>query len=190
MTVDMDRYHDSSPLSELPDKGYVHLYIGMGKGKTTAALGLSLRAAGYGLKTYIGQFMKGIRYGEFLASDMLPWLTVERYGEDTMVHPDAPREEDMQRLRDGVEKLLAAMACGDYDLVVADELLTACAFSMISEKEVLDLLDKKPDKVELILTGMSASQILVDKADVVTRMEEVRHYYRNQGILSRKGIDR
>ena len=134
--------------------------------------------------------MKGIRYGEFLTSENLPWLTVERYGEDTMVHPDAPREEDLRRVREGVEKLVSAMSCGEFAIVVADELLTACAFSMISVDEVLDIIEKRPHKVELILTGIQADPRLVARADLVTEMTEVRHYYRDRGILSRKGIDR
>ncbi len=175
----------------LPDKGYIHVYTGMGKGKTTAALGVALRAIGHGHRVYIGQFMKGIAYGEVFAAEKIgDALVIERYGEDSMVHPDAPRTEDLQRAVDGLQRLRNAMHSGAYQVVILDEINVTVDYNLLPESEVLALLDEKPDGVELILTGIHAPQAFLDRADLITEMTEVKHYYRSQGILSRPGIDR
>ncbi|RJO67199.1 MAG: cob(I)yrinic acid a,c-diamide adenosyltransferase [Myxococcales bacterium] len=175
----------------MPDKGYVHVYTGDGKGKTTAALGLALRAAGHGLRVFIGQFMKGIAYGEVAAVECFAGrIVVERFGENTMVHPEAPRSEDLARARAGLARIRDVVQSGDYQVVILDEINVTVAFGILAEADVLDLLDRKPDGVELVLTGIRAPQAFIDRADLVTEMREVRHYYRTHGILSRKGIDR
>ena len=114
------------------DKGYIHLYTGNGKGKTTAALGLALRAAGWGDATFAGQFMKGVEYGEYRKSlDLSDWLTIERFGEDSMQHPAHVRPEDRRRALDGLERTRSAMLSGRYRVVVFDEICVTCAYGLL-----------------------------------------------------------
>ncbi len=175
----------------LPDKGFIQVYTGDGKGKTTAALGLALRAAGHGLRIFIGQFMKGIAYGECEGASRLgEAVTIERFGENSMVHPDAPREEDLRRARNGLERIREILRDGRHQVVVLDEINVTVAFGLLPEADVLEVLRNKPDGVELILTGIRAPQSFLDAADLVTEMKEVKHYYKEKGILSRPGIDR
>jgi cob(I)alamin adenosyltransferase len=170
-------------------KGYVQIYTGEGKGKTTAALGLALRAAGYGMHTYIGQFMKGRPYGELEALSDHPCITVEQYGDEHFIH----REEEITlehvaRARRGLERAREAMHSGRYDLVVLDEINVALWFELFRVEEVLALLDDRPLNMEVILTGRRAPQQLIDEADLVTEMQEVKHYYQH-GVIARQGIE-
>jgi len=175
----------------LKDQGYIHVYTGNGKGKTTAALGLALRAIGHGHTVYIGQFMKGVAYGEIAGCDFFgDRLVIERYGEDSFVHPDAPRPEDLARAEEGFARVRQAMLSNRYQLVVLDEINVTVAFGLLHESNVLALLDEKPYGVELVLTGIRAPESFIARADLVTEMREVKHYYRDKGILSRPGIDR
>jgi len=171
-------------------KGYVQVYTGNGKGKTTAALGVAFRAAGRGLKTYIGQFMKGQRYGELNAAKMLyPCIAIEQYGKDTFIHVEnAPHEEDVLMAREGLVKGKEAMLSGKYNIVVFDELTTAHFFHLITIQEILEIIESKPDGVELIFTGRYAPPELIEAAGLVTEMVEIKHYYQ-QGVLARDGIE-
>lgn len=171
-------------------RGYTHIYTGNGKGKTTAALGLAFRAAGHGLRSYIGQFMKGQPYGELEAAKRLhPYITVEQYGRPGWVHVAVPpAEEDLRAARAGLEKARSAMRSGQYDLVVLDEILTAHHFHLLSLDEMLDLVGARPEGMELILTGRDAPPELVERADLVTEMREVKHPYQ-RGVLARAGIE-
>lgn len=176
---------------KLIDSGYIQVYTGMGKGKTTAALGLALRAVGAGLNVYIGQFMKGIAYNEVQAASAFnEKLVIEQYGEDSMVHPDAPRKEDLDRAKSGLEKIRAAMLSGKYQLVIFDEINVTCNFNILKVEDVLEVLKQKPDGVEIVLTGINAPDEFIEIADLVSEMKELKHYYREKGILSRNGIDR
>lgn len=178
-------------MNPLADKGYIHVYTGMGKGKTTAALGLALRAIGHGHRVFVGQFMKGVAYGEIAAAERLGGdLVIERFGEDSFVHPDAPREEDLQRAEQGLARIREVLHAGDFQVIVLDEINVTVAFGLLSESEVLALLDEKPDGVELILTGIQAPASFIERADLVTEMVERRHYFAQKRILSRPGIDR
>lgn len=172
-------------------RGYVQVYTGNAKGKTTAALGLALRAAGRGLKTYIGQFMKGQSYGELKAAAMVaPYITIEQYGKDTFVHvKNPPSDGDVRLAKSGLEKLTAAMKSGQYDIVVADEINTAHYFNLVTAEEILELIAQKPPHVELVLTGRYAPPAVVEAADLVTEMVEVKHYYQ-KGVAARDGIER
>lgn len=172
------------------DKGYVQVYTGNSKGKTTAALGLAFRAMGRGLKTYIGQFLKGQEYGELEAAKMMfPYITIEQYGKDTFVHVRGPSEEDIKMARDGLARAREAMLSGEYDIVVFDELVTGHFFHLISLEEMLEIIKSKPDGVEVILTGRYAPPELIAAADLVTEMVEVKHYFK-QGVAARDGIER
>lgn len=171
-------------------KGYVHIYTGNGKGKTTAALGLALRAAGNGLKTCIVQFMKGQRYGELEAERMTGGLvTIEQYG-----HPgfcsigDEPDPEDVRRATSALERVREIMQDRSCDVLVADELVTAALFRLVTEDDVLSVIEGKPTGMELVLTGRGATPRMIDAADLVTEMLEVKHYYA-QGVPARPGIE-
>ncbi|MCL0058128.1 cob(I)yrinic acid a,c-diamide adenosyltransferase [Dehalococcoidia bacterium] len=171
-------------------KGYVQVYTGNSKGKTTAALGLAFRAMGRGLKTYVGQFLKGQKYGELEAAKMMfPYITIEQYGKDTFVHVRGPSEEDIKMARDGLARAREAMLSGEYDIVVFDELVTGHFFHLISLDDMLEIIKSKPDGVEVILTGRHAPPELIAAADLVTEMVEVKHYFK-QGVAARDGIER
>ena len=173
------------------EKGYAQVYTGNCKGKTTAALGLAFRAMGRGLKTYIGQFMKGQEYGELNSARMVrPYITIEQYGREGFVHVQNPPEQlDIDLAAEGLKRARRAMLSGEYDIVVFDEILTAHAFHLISVEEMLDLLRNRPENVEVVFTGRHAPQEVIDAADLVTEMVEVKHYYR-KGVMARDGIER
>ena len=177
-------------MTKMP-KGYIQVYTGNGKGKTTAALGLALRAAGSGLKTYIGQFLKGQPYGELKAARRLaPWITIEQFGRKGFVHvSENPDEEDIQRARAGLEKCRRAMLSGQYAIIVLDEVNVALHFRLLAVKDVLGLLDEKPPGVEVILTGRYAPPALLKRAYLVTEMREKKHYYAS-GVRARTGIEK
>ena len=172
-------------------RGRVQIYTGNGKGKTTAALGLALRAAGHGFKTHIGQFLKGQVYGELAAAKKLsPLLKIEQYGRKGFYHvTEDPDQDDIRRARNGLKKSLKAMLSKDFRIVVLDEINVAVYFKLLEEKEILDFIDQKPKSVELILTGRYAPPSFIDKADLVTEMKEIKHYFHN-GVKARKGIEK
>ncbi len=172
-------------------KGYFQIYTGNGKGKTTAALGMAFRAMGHGMKTYIGQFMKGQMYGELKASMAVsPYITIEQYGKKALMHvKDHPDETDVQTAKQGLRKATEAMLSGSYEIVVFDEILTAHFFHLINLDDILETIRRKPGTVEVIFTGRYAASELIAMADLVTEMTEVKHYYQ-KGVQARKGIER
>jgi len=172
-------------------RGYVHIYTGDCKGKTTAALDLAFRAMGRGLRTYIGQFMKGVHYGELDAARMVPrYITIKQYSKNSFTHTqNPPLEEDITLAREGLEKGQQAMLSAYYAIIVLDEIITAHSFCLLSTEEVLELIERRPDGIELILTGRHAPQQLVDAADLVTEMKELKHYYQ-RGVKAQDGIER
>jgi cob(I)alamin adenosyltransferase len=168
--------------------GYVQVYTGNGKGKTTAALGLTLRAVGAGLRVYIGQFIKNSNCSEVTyISENLPAVTIEQYGQGFFIKQE-PTEEDIRLADEGIRKLHDAMTSGKYDVVIADEANCAVTAKLFSVDKLLELIDEKPESVELIFTGRGADQQLIDRADLVTEMKAVKHYYDN-GVTARKGIE-
>ncbi len=166
------------------------VYTGTGKGKTTAALGLAMRALGHGLKVYIIQFMKGnIRYGELeTARQLSPNFVIKQMGRETFVDRNNPDKIDIELAQRAFHLAKEVIAGEEYDIVVLDEINVAVDYGLISLEALLDLLDSKPDHVELILTGRYAKPEVIERADLVTEMVEVKHYYR-EGIHSRKGIE-
>lgn len=169
-------------------KGYVQVYTGDGKCKTTAALGLVVRAVGAGLRVYLGQFIKGHEYSEIrLLRERFPEVTVEQYGEGRFIKGQ-PSPRDISGAQHGLEALATALRSGLYDVVIADEAHGAVSTGLISEKNLLDLIDAKPDSVELVLTGRGAGPALQAKADLVTEMRCIKHYYA-AGVRGRKGIE-
>ncbi len=173
------------------DNGFVHVYTGNGKGKTTAALGLAVRAIGAGKKVYIGQFMKSDAYHEIKAlRQHLPTITLEQYGHGTcLVSKKSLRDHDYQMAKAGLERVSEVLRHDNYDVVIADEINVAAYFGLVSETEILALIDQRPPTTELVLTGRYATDRVIDKADLVTEMTEVKHYYQ-KGILARDGIER
>ncbi len=171
-------------------KAYVHLYTGHGKGKTTAALGLALRAAGHGMRSIIIQFMKGQHYGELDAVKRLDGLiTIEQHGSAAFCMPDDNNVIEHQRLaREALEHTREVLYGGVYPLVVLDEIVTAYLFKLVRLDEIMGLLKGRPAGVELILTGRGAPKELIDACDLVTEMREVKHYF-TAGVEGRKGIE-
>jgi cob(I)alamin adenosyltransferase len=169
-------------------KGYTQVYTGTGKGKTTAALGLALRAAGAGLKVYFGQFIKKGNYCEIRALKKLAGcVTVRQCGRGCFIR-GKPSPRDIETAMRGFEELRAAAAGGGYDVVIADELSPAVSAGLIGLDEVLRLVDEKPAGVELVITGRGAHPRLVKRADLVTDMRCVKHYM-DAGVRCRKGIE-
>ncbi len=177
--------------TNLLSKGYVHVYTGNGKGKTTAILGLAFRAMGHGLKTYIGQFIKSQQYGELESANMVaPYITIEQYGRGQFIYiKPSPDGEDVDSAHSGMTKAAKAMLSCDYNIVVLDEVLTASYFKLVSVNDILSMINNKPSGMELVLTGRYASQEVINAADLVTEMVEVKHYYQ-KGVLARAGIER
>jgi cob(I)alamin adenosyltransferase len=171
--------------------GFIQVYTGNGKGKTTAALGLALRAAGWGFKTYVAQFLKGQPTGEIEAAKKLsPLVRIEQLGREGFITVnDGPDDEDASRARAGLEKALQAMLSGDYRIVVLDEVNTAVHFKILAERDVLDFLDKRPAGVEVVLTGRYAPDSFIARADLVTEMNSLKHYH-DRGVKAREGIEK
>ena len=172
-------------------KGYIQVYTGDGKGKTTAALGLALRAAGYKHKVYIGQFLKGQKYGELLSVKKLsPYITIEQFGRKGFIHVTKdPDEEDIKRAKRGLKKCLEAMLSRKYRIIILDEINVAVDLNLVTEEKVHEFLDKRPEDVEIILTGRYAPPSFLKRADLVTEMKEKKHYYK-KGVKAREGIEK
>jgi cob(I)alamin adenosyltransferase len=172
------------------EKGYVQIYTGNGKGKTTAALGQAIRAAGNGLKTFTVQFMKDFSYGEVKSLKNLDkWIRLEQYGNDIFVfRKQPPSDEDLEAAQQGLRRAREAISSGKYDIVIMDEVCVAIYFDLLKTENLLSLLEEKPDHVELILTGRHCPPELMEKADLVTEMKEIKHYY-HRGVMARKGIE-
>lgn len=168
-------------------KGYVQVYTGDGKGKTTASFGLALRAICAGYKVYIGQFLKGMKYSELKAPEYLPNLTIEQYGEAHFVHNE-PDERDIKRANEGLDKIEKIIMSGEYDLVIMEEINVALLYGLFGIGRVLDIIKNKPEGVELVLTGRYADKQIIEAADLVTEMKMVKHYF-NEGVQARRGIE-
>ncbi|MDI3280988.1 MAG: cob(I)yrinic acid a,c-diamide adenosyltransferase [Bacillota bacterium] len=170
-------------------RGLIIVYTGDGKGKTTAAFGLALRALGRGRRVKVIQFLKGRPSGEVLAAQRwLPLLSVEQAGGESLVDPRALSPEDRQRAAAGWSSACAAVSSGQWDVVVLDELNVAVNFGLIPLAEVLEMVRRKPSAVDLVLTGRGAPPELIQLADLVTEMREVKHPFR-KGVPARTGID-
>jgi len=171
------------------EKGLVQVYTGDGKGKTTAAFGLTLRAVGRCLKVYVIQFIKGgFDYGELYVADKLPNLRLKAFGRGKFVTSNPPDAEDIRLAREAFNLAKKVVGAGEYDVVVLDEINVALSLRLIGLEEVLKLIKKKPRHVELVLTGRDAPEEVVGVADLVTEMREVKHPFK-KGHQARKGIE-
>jgi len=170
------------------NKGYIQIYTGNGKGKTTASLGLALRALGAGLKVYIAQFVKGQEYSEIkMLRKFEPELVIRQYGSECFIYKD-PEPVDFELAQKGWKEVGEIVHSERYDLIILDEINIALYYHLISEESVIDLLVNKPLKTEIVLTGRKMPSSLFDYADLITNMEEVKHYYQ-KGIQAREGIE-
>jgi len=191
-------------------KGAVHVYTGDGKGKTTASLGLALRAVGWGLDVMIIQFMKRRGYGEHKATEHFkpqleivqvgtPYFVakqeeidpdmVDEFGGNIQIFPPgSPPTELIEQGKKGIDMAHKILTSASYDLLILDEINVAIHYNLVPENDVLQLIDMRPKCLELVLTGRNASQSIIDRADLVTEMCEVKHYWR-QGLMARKGIE-
>jgi cob(I)alamin adenosyltransferase len=172
------------------ERGLVQIYTGNGKGKTTAALGLALRAVGHGLKVLIIQFMRGkTGYGEIeSAKPLSPYLTIIRIGREAFVSKSDPDPIDLKLAQDGFSLAKRAIENREYDIVILDEINLVIDYGLLPLPHLLELIDSRPPTVELILTGRNAKPEILEKADLVTEMVERKHYYR-KGVPARKGIE-
>ena len=172
-------------------EGRFQIYTGNGKGKTTAALGLAVRAACAGLRVYIGQFIKGSGSAELSLPEYFPRrIIIEQYGDAVLIgEGEEPSRKDVSLAVDGLARLTAAMLSGNYQVVIADELNIAIYMGLLSVGSVVDLVCARPGDVELILTGRHAHQNLIESADLVTEMVEKKHYYATEKLGARKGIE-
>lgn len=193
------------------DRGYIQVYTGNGKGKTTAALGLAMRAIGAGKKVYIIQFMKSNSYSEH---NILPSISpnlkyevigkpffiakkgslseelISKYGDSCVVfEPGNPPLEYVELIKHGIEKTKAVVGSNEYDLVILDEIICAIHFELVEWSVVKEILCNKPTKTEIVLTGRGAPKALIELADLVTNMEEIKHYYAD-GVEAREGFER
>jgi cob(I)alamin adenosyltransferase len=170
-------------------KGYLQVYTGNGKGKTTAALGLSIRAAGANLKVFIGQFMKMGDYSEIKALERFSDLiTIEQFGLGRFIK-GKPSQEDVQAAQEGLKKIKAIMLSGQYSVIIMEEANVAVTCGLFSVEDLLEIIDLKPESLELVITGWGAAPQIIEKADLVTEMQEVKHYY-NKGVEARVGIEK
>jgi cob(I)alamin adenosyltransferase len=170
------------------EKGYIQVYTGNGKGKTTAALGLSLRAVCAGKRVFFAQFIKGMKYSELNAGNYLPGFSIKQYGRNCFIC-NSPEEEDIRLAREGLKECEGILASGEYDIIVLDEINIALYYKLFTVCEVIDMLDKRSEGVEVILTGRYAAEEIIEKADVVTEMKEIKHYY-TKGVVARTGIEK
>jgi cob(I)alamin adenosyltransferase len=179
--------------------GLVQVYTGDGKGKTTCALGAGLRAAGHGLEVLMISFMKAkiatrdedkdINYGEFRSTDLIPNFTIIPVGRETFVDKENPDPIDIEMAQDGLRLAQDAIRNKKCDVLILDEINVAVEWNLFSLNEQLELIRTKPDGMELIMTGRYAQQEVLDAADLVTEMKEVKHYYEGNGLQARKGFE-
>lgn len=170
-------------------RGYTQVYTGDGKGKTTAALGLAVRAAGAGLKVFIAQFIKMGDYSEIKAlrrfSDL---ITVEQYGLGRFTN-GKPSPEDINAAQEGLKRVKSVMRSEEYKIIILEEANVAAMLGLIAVQDILGLIVNKPENTELIITGRGAAPRIIDNADLVTEMKNIKHYYK-RGVRARLGIEK
>src|SRR4030065_2805057 len=170
-------------------QGFIQVYTGNGKGKTTAAIGQAVRAAGYGLKTYFVMFMKEFPYNEVKSlKNLKDFITLVQVGKDDFVYKKVPpSESEKLAIKKALDETKNKMLSGEYDLIVLDEIFVSIFFGLIDKEEVISFICSKPENVELILTGRYCPKEIINKADLVTEMKEVKHYYET-GVISGRDI--
>ncbi len=165
----------------------VHVYTGNGKGKTTASLGISLRAVCAGKKVFFLQFVKGMKYSELKAQELLPNFEMKRYGRNAFIRKN-PKQEDIDLAKKALNHAKEILNA-DYDLVVLDEINIALFYNLLTVNEVIEVIKNRTEKTEVVMTGRYAKDEIIEFADLVTEMKEIKHYYK-QGIHARVGIEK
>ena len=185
-------FKSSTICRKMPEKGIIIVYTGKGKGKTTAALGIVLRAVGHGYKVGMIQFIKGEwYYGELTSSKRLEpefELIAAGRGFVGIIDDDHPIEDHQKAAKDAIEVAKQKIASGNYDIMILDEINYAAKLNLISQQDILDIIAAKPEKTSLVLTGNYVPEAIMAAADLVTEMREIKHPYQ-KGIKAKKGID-
>lgn len=171
-------------------KGYTQIYTGRGKGKTTAAIGLCVRAAGAGLRVFFGQFIKMGDYSEIkmLKERFSEFVTLEQFGGHGFIN-GKPNDEHRRAAASGLMRIKSVMESGNYDVIILEEINVAVSMDLVKVEGILELIARKPDNVELVLTGRGADHRLIEAADLVTEMKEIKHYFK-RGVKARVGIEK
>ncbi len=169
------------------ERGYVQIYTGDGKGKTTAAVGLSVRAALAGEKVFIGQFIKGMKYSELSLPNYIDRIVIEQFGRRCFIKNN-PESQDLEAARNGLARAREIIIGREFGVVVLDEIFIAHYYRLISTEDIRRLISSKPEETELVLTGRKAPSEILDEADLVTEMKEIKHYY-SAGVQAREGIE-
>ncbi len=169
-------------------KGMVHVYTGNGKGKTTSSIGLAVRAVGAGMQVYIGQFAKGRKYSELNSLSEIDNIKVKQYGLNTFINGE-PDKEDIKKAKEGLEEIESILKSGEYDLVILDEANIATYYDLFSAEELIEIVESREGQVEVVITGRNADDKIIDYADLVTEMKEIKHYYQ-KGVMARTGIEK
>jgi cob(I)alamin adenosyltransferase len=180
---------ESGDMMELD--GRFQIYTGNGKGKTTSALGLAVRAACAGYRVYIGQFMKGGGSSETALPGHFPGtIAMEQFGTPGLIgRGEKPAPEDRELASKGLKRVEESMLSGSYDIVIADEICTALHMALLESDDVVGLAGRRPGNVELVFTGRYAPDVLTGIADLVTEMKQVKHYFDTEGLGARRGIE-
>lgn len=165
----------------------IQIYTGHGKGKTTAAIGAAIRASGAGMNVFIAQFVKGMHYSELEVLKNIPSITLEQFGRDCFIEKE-PTQADIDAAQMGWKKVKVLFQEEKYQMLILDELCIALYYKLIDINEVIEQLKNADEKKEIIITGRNAPDALVELADLVTKMREIKHYY-NNGTQARKGIE-
>jgi cob(I)alamin adenosyltransferase len=167
---------------------FLQIYTGNGKGKTTAASGLVLRAVSAGWMVFFGQFIKNNPSGELrIMKDRFPEVTVEQFGRGFFLRRE-PEEADRQAAKDGLKRLAEVIDSGAYHMIIADEIMIALKYQLISVPEVLALVERNQGEAELVFTGRYAPEALLERADLVSEIVPIKHYM-EQGVPARRGIE-
>jgi cob(I)alamin adenosyltransferase len=170
-------------------KGYLQVYTGDGKGKTTAAIGLAIRALGAGWPVFFAQFLKAGEYSEHKAlAQFSDHLTIKAYGRKVFIKGE-PEEEDRRLAQEAYQEIAEIVASGRHRLVILDEANVAVHYGLITVDQILDLIDRRAEGVELLITGRYAHSRLIERADLVTEMRGVKHYF-DQGVKARVGVEK
>jgi len=172
----------------MEERGFVQVYTGNGKGKTTASFGLALRAAGAGKRVFIGQFVKGMHYSELDIVPKLETIEIRQYGRDCFIRKE-PSESDIRCAKEGLAEMAEILKSGKYDVVIMDEANIALFYKLFTFEELKQAVCNRAKGVEVIITGRYAPQELIDMADLVTEMREIKHYY-TKGVEARTGIEK
>ncbi len=174
----------------LKTKGMVHIYTGNGKGKTTAAFGMAVRALGHNKRVYVAQFMKAMKYGEAIFLGNTENIVIEQFGNSKhLLNTDDIDKEHLEAFKKGYNKVADIIKTDNYDIVILDEILVSHFFKLVTTSEIINLINMKHENTELVLTGRYAPSEIYDYADLISEIKEVKHYYNTYKTPVREGIE-